>query len=235
MVPDLPAAESAIVEMTNEFRKGNNLAIVRIDPKLSSAARRYAEFLAASRLMSHTADGRRPVDRVKAAGYDACQTSENLAMFMDSRGFETRQLARKMVEGWKNSPGHRKNMLQSSVTDVGIAIAKARGELRYYSVQLFGRPESQKYRFEIQNRSNVDTSFTFSGKQQLLKQHYGIRLTACQRGTLSIKLPGGDSQAFIPDDGSTYTLKRSRGGKLRILTGTLERLKLQGGSKQPSP
>ena len=55
-----------------------------------------------------------PPQRAEAQGYRYCTVAENLALNLDSRGFETRQLARKAVEGWKASPGHRANMLRAA-------------------------------------------------------------------------------------------------------------------------
>jgi len=42
-----------------------------------------------------------------------------------------------MIEGWKNSPGHRANMLSASKTD-GATAYKADGR-RTYGTQLFGK------------------------------------------------------------------------------------------------
>src|SRR5690606_21415516 len=105
----------AIVEMTNAIRRQHKLGEVKTDPVLEKTARGYARFLAQSNLFSHTADGRQPADRAKAAGYAPCFVSENLSSNLDTRGFETRQLAHEAVQGWMNSPGHRQNMLTEHV------------------------------------------------------------------------------------------------------------------------
>jgi uncharacterized protein YkwD len=52
----------------------------------------------------HEADGRQPGQRAEAQGYRYCTVAENLALNLDSRGFETKELARKAVEGWKARP-----------------------------------------------------------------------------------------------------------------------------------
>ncbi len=119
VLPDPPAVEIAIVEMTNTFRKQQHLDTVRPNAGLTAAARAYAAFLAGSGQFSHTADGREAGDRISAAGYTWCQIGENLALHMDSRGFEAHALAEKSVQGWINSPGHRANMLTPYVTETG--------------------------------------------------------------------------------------------------------------------
>lgn len=50
-----------------------------------------------------------------------------------------RELASRYFEGWKKSPGHRRNMLEASVTDTAVAVARSARTGRYYAVQLFGR------------------------------------------------------------------------------------------------
>lgn len=228
LVPDIVATEAAIVEMTNAYRRENKQAHVRIDPVLSAAARSYAKFLAQSQLFSHTADGRQPGDRVKAAGYDYCQVAENLAVFLDSRGFETRQLARQMMDGWKKSPGHQRNLVTPHVTEIGVGIFKASKEEKYYSVQLFARPARLKYRFEVQNRSNVSLFFSFGGKRQSIRPRYAIRLTACQPSDLVFELPDGSRPTFGTRDGSVFTLKRGRDNLMVVISGTLDHIKING-------
>src|ERR1051325_11059326 len=105
-LPDLPQTEIAIVEMTNAFRKDNKLGALKPNPALTAAARAFADYLGKSGKFGHEADGRRPAERVVAQGYRYCTVAENLALNLDSLGFETRQLARDAVEGWKGSPGH---------------------------------------------------------------------------------------------------------------------------------
>jgi len=133
---------------------------LRRNPRLDQAARSFAAYLARSGKFSHTADGRQPADRIKAAGYRYCQVAENLALNVDTRGFRTPQLAETVVTGWKNSPGHRRNMLMKSMTEIGVAVVRATPEHRYLSVQLFGRPDSLKFKFQVRNNSRVNVTYT---------------------------------------------------------------------------
>ena len=79
ILPDLPKAEAAIIEQTNAFRAANSLSALKPAGVLDRAARGYASFLSTTTLFTHEADGRRPIDRIKAAGYEPCSTAENLA------------------------------------------------------------------------------------------------------------------------------------------------------------
>jgi uncharacterized protein YkwD len=139
---DLSGAERLIVDATNAFRREEGLGPVKSDAALGHAARDFAEFMARTDRYGHTADGRNPGDRATGNGYGYCLVAENIAYQYNSAGFRTAELARGFVEGWKHSPGHRKNMLDPAATDTAVAVARSASSGRYYAVQMFGRPKS---------------------------------------------------------------------------------------------
>lgn len=192
ITPDLPRAEAAIIDQTNAFRKAEGLGPVKGEPLLTRAAREYAHFLAAAPLFSHEADGRRPVDRIKAAGYQPCSSAENLAWHSDTRGFETMQLAIANVEGWKGSPGHRKNMLMEHATETGVAIVKARREEKYFAVQLLARPLSLQYSFRIENGAGRTVDYALGEQRERIEPRVLVTHTACTPTQVTFTLkPGG--------------------------------------------
>lgn len=134
-------AADAVVERTNAFRKTQGLEPASVEPALERAAREFARFMAKTGKYGHTADGRRPPQRATAQGYEYCIVSENIAYQYRSSGYDSATLAREMVEGWKESPEHRKNMLEPAVTQTGVGIAQG-DDGRYFGVQMFGRPKS---------------------------------------------------------------------------------------------
>jgi hypothetical protein len=220
-VPDLPQAEIAIIELTNAFRQENRRGVVVPNSELTRAARDYAEFLAKSEIFSHTADGRQPADRITAAGYTYCLVSENLALNLDTRGFLTRQLATDAVEGWKSSPGHRINMLAEHVTEIGVGIAKARGEEKYLSVQLFGRPDSLKYKFQVTNSSNGAVRYSWGGERQEIAPRMAITHTACMPGEVEFERTAGPGARaagarYRTRSGDLFVLKPEREGGVRV-------------------
>lgn len=221
-MPDLPQAEVAIIELTNAFRQENRLGVAVPNAELTRAARGFAEFLAKSGLFSHTADGRRAADRISAAGYAYCEISENLALNFEPKGIATRELATVAVDGWKNSPGHRKNLLAEHVTEIGVAIAKAKGEQKYLSVQLFGRPESLKYTFDVHNESIAVVRYSWEGERQEIAPHMIITHTACLPGELVFEQTTGRSAVRMPSGryatrgGDVFILKSERDGAIRI-------------------
>lgn len=124
MLPDLPQTEVAIVALTNALRKASALQEVKPNPALTAAARAFAAYLAKTGKFAHEADGRKPEDRAQAQGYQYCLVAENLAWNLNSRGFESAQLAREVVDGWKASPGHRENLLLQGATEIGVAVVR---------------------------------------------------------------------------------------------------------------
>jgi uncharacterized protein YkwD len=136
---DIVAVERAIVEGTNRFRHEQGVGSVRPDSMLDRTAHEFAEYLARTDRFDHEADGRTPAIRARAHGYDYCLVAENIAYQFDSRGFTTPVLARELVEGWKDSPGHRRNMLDARAVDTGVAVVQSRHSGRFYAVQMFGR------------------------------------------------------------------------------------------------
>jgi hypothetical protein len=215
--PDPPKVEAAIIQLTNAFRREQGLGAVQPNPVLRRAAEDFARYLVRTGSFSHTADGRQPGDRAKAAGYDFCIVSENLASNLDSRGFETMQLASDAVEGWKASPGHRKNLVDAHVSEIAVAVAKAPGEEKYLSVQLFGRPISQRYEFTVSNATEMPVAYTFAGRPFTVEKRRIITHTECVPGTLAFVSAGrwlskqSLSAAFGATSGANFLIEPSEG------------------------
>ena len=132
-------AEAQVVAATNAFRDQQGGEPVRVDATLYATARRFAEFMARTGEYGHEADGLTPGQRLRREGYAYCMVAENIAFAYDSRGFRTSQLAEKMMDGWKVSPGHRRTLLDEQAAVIGVAIARSKTDY-YYAVQLFARP-----------------------------------------------------------------------------------------------
>jgi len=204
MTPDLPAVEIAIVEMTNAFRQSHKFSALRRNPLLDKVARNYAQYLARSGKFSHSADGRQVADRARDGGYRYCWVGENLASRLDSRGFQTRQLALSSIEGWKNSPGHRRNMLQGLATEIGVGVARAPGQHKYLSVQVLGRPEALRFSFKVRNETAHALRYTYRGKAQNLPPSMVIKHTVCEPGALVF---GDDRRSGKPGLTFQYTTR----------------------------
>jgi len=217
MLPDLPQTEAAIVDMTNAFRKASALQEVKPNGVLAAAARAFAEYLAKTGKFAHEADGRKPQERIEAQGYRHCLVAENLAWNLNSRGFESRQLAREVVEGWKNSSSHRENLLLSGATEVGIAVVRVPDKNpKFVSVQLFGRPESLKVTFSIQNQSSKAVTYSLGTETDLLQPRETVTHADCETRQLSIDKAGGSPARFNPRDGDRFVVRPGTGRSIEV-------------------
>lgn len=103
------------LKLINKYRKSKGLGSVVIDPQLTNTAKSHSRDLAKHDRISHYgSDGSNPWDRVERSGYKPQLAAENVG---------TGQLSMKEVmQGWKDSPGHNKNLLLPDARDIGIAL-----------------------------------------------------------------------------------------------------------------
>ena len=116
----------------NELRRAHALKPLTLDPMISAQATGHsAEMARSGKIISHRGFNQRLEAIRKKIPYRAA--AENVAAAI---GYE--DSARTVVEGWKNSPEHRKNMLgHFSLTGIGIAQSK---NGRYFLTQIFIEP-----------------------------------------------------------------------------------------------
>jgi len=183
---DVQAVESLVIEGTNEFRASQNLSRLERNERLDRAARSFAQHLASGGAFAHESGGTTPEVRVFQAGYSACVIAENLAREYSSAGFATRELGQKLVQDWKNSPGHRRNLLERDALDTGVAVVHRShdGVEDFYAVQLLGRAESQEVRFMVRNRSRVAIGYRVDGKAFTLNPGWGREHNRCASADL---------------------------------------------------
>jgi Cysteine-rich secretory protein family len=223
-LPDAAVVETHIVEMTNAYRAKKNLGTLKRNPELRKAARAYAKFLATSNTFSHTADGSTVGKRVSKTGYRWCSIAENLAMTLDSRGFQNRSLAKKTVEGWINSPGHRENLLAPNMTEIGVAVVRAKNKHpKYVSVQVFARPKALQIEFQVSNTSKQTIHYRYATQDHTLQASSGAMHTSCTPAQLAFKdkvkgttTPNAKTAKLKPQDGMVYTIHRAKSGGLRL-------------------
>ena len=137
--PDIARAQALVIDATNAFRRDEGRAAVTRNEKLEETARDFARYMARTGTFDHQADGLTPADRAQRHGYRWCRIAENIAYQFDSRGYSAEVLARELVAGWKNSAGHRRNMLERDVVHIAVAIARSDRNGYYYAVQMLGR------------------------------------------------------------------------------------------------
>lgn len=231
-ITDIAKVEKHIVELTNSVRHDHALAATAPNAALTKSARAYAEFLARSGQFSHTADGQDPGKRAQKAGYAACELAENLALHQTSGGFDPRDLAAKAMTGWINSPGHRANILNAHVTEIGVGLAKSTDSPpKLISVQLFGRPLAAAIEFQIVNTTATALSYKLGGANHDLAPHLSVTHKSCRPQSIAFEKPGGlfSGPTGIANvearDGMLYTLKADAAGRLALDIGKRERIK----------
>jgi uncharacterized protein YkwD len=210
--PDLAQVAKLIVQQTNDFRAKEGRRKLEANPKLTEAARYFADYLARTNKFSHTADGQRPSDRAKKHGYDYCITLENIAYEYNSAGFPTEELARRFVEGWKQSPGHRKNMLDPDVTETGVAIARSEKTGYYYAVQEFGRPRSLAVAFKVSNHADATVNYTIGDQKFSLPPRYTRSHEQCRPQDVTFRWPEGEGEpkALRPGNGDNFVVEKEQ-------------------------
>jgi uncharacterized protein YkwD len=123
------ALQTEINRLINVQRTSHGCAALKVDAKLTAAARGHSAFMAQTGKFSHTGRSNSNfVARSKAAGY-AKPSAENIAW-----GYRT---AAQVVNGWMKSPGHRTNILNCQSKTVGVGAVYSANGAPYYT-QDFG-------------------------------------------------------------------------------------------------
>jgi uncharacterized protein YkwD len=219
---DLARIEQMIFKETNHFRTQEKRTPLKTNSQLSKAAQAFAEYLARTDKFSHTADGKEPWDRTTTANYKNCIILENIAYEYNSAGFTAEALADVFVRGWENSRGHRKNMLDPDVQDIGIGLARSSKTGRYYAVQDFGRPKSDMINFKVFNSTAIPVTYTIDGQTCTAKPGYTITYERSRPPEL--RFPWGDKAKFTeaarkalhPANGASYTIRTTEGETITV-------------------
>ncbi len=220
--PDLNRVATLIFEGTNRFRHLHGVPELKLNPELGKAARDFAGYLAKTDKFSHTADGRQPAQRAAAAGYDYCIVAENIAWEFNSAGFGSRELAQAFLTGWKNSPGHRRNLLDPDVTEIGIAVARSDKTGSFYAVQDFGRPKSAAIIFQVTNETDAVARYRVGDRSFTLPPGVTRTHERCRPAELDFQ-GAGDSPApegsreFHPANGQTFAVRGDAAGGYRMV------------------
>lgn len=137
--------EKEILKLINQKRKENNLKPLKLDKKLNSIAKKHSQDMIKRNFTSHiTPDGLTPNDRAKKAGFNIKKKGKNgYRIGIGENIYETQAImeengkikyylekvsvvAKKAVDSWMASEGHRKNILNPdyNITGIGVAISK---------------------------------------------------------------------------------------------------------------
>ena len=125
------AAAQAVI---SSYRTNNGLGPVSIDPELMKLAEQQARAMAERNKLDHNVW--RPFQQ-RIQSFDAAVAVENIAA-----GYDTLAEA---FSGWRASPDHRANMLNSAVTKMGIAAVYApKSKYKVFWSLILARPDDKR-------------------------------------------------------------------------------------------
>lgn len=105
--------ESEVIRLTNEARAKNGLSPLTANWQLSRVARYKSQDMKDKGYFSHTSPTYgTPFQMMKSFNISYKTAGENIA-----KGYST---PKAVVDGWLNSEGHRKNIMNASFTQIGV-------------------------------------------------------------------------------------------------------------------
>lgn len=146
-----------VVAQTNEQRKDNGLPALVENAQLNGAAQQKVSDMFTRQYFEHVAPSGEGADTLAMkAGYTHIIIGENLAQgnFPDDSA---------LVNAWMNSPGHRKNILDTRYLDIGVAVGQGtfNGRKTWLAVQIFALPLSSCPHPREEMRSTIDADKAF--------------------------------------------------------------------------
>ncbi len=129
--------EAFLVKLTNENREKNNVSELNYSLVLEQAAQLKAQDMIKNQYFAHVSpNGKNPWYWLNQVNYKYQFAGENLAIDF----YDTKEVA----EAWMDSPTHRRNILNSKYTEIGIAVDTGRyqGRKVAFVVQMFATPRN---------------------------------------------------------------------------------------------
>lgn len=146
-----------IIKLTNEYRAGLGLEMLKENPRLDQAAINKAKDILINGYFEHTSpEGKKFSDWIKEVNYKYFYVGENLAI-----DFETDD---DVFYAWLKSPEHEENISKPQYQEIGVAAVKGKINKRQtiVVVQLFGSrvlgtgisPDDEKFDTPISSADN---------------------------------------------------------------------------------
>lgn len=134
--------EQQLIDELNQSRSEAGLPPLRVDPRLTRAAREHSQRMAKQRTLSHVLSGEPQVaERIAATGLTFNRSGENVGYNTDLSDVHST---------WMKSPGHRKNILESRYNAVGIGLVRGSDGI-YWATQDFAYVVEQRSASEAED------------------------------------------------------------------------------------
>lgn len=99
-----------LADLINRYRERNGLAPLTISQDLVALAGEHSASMAAQRQLTHD-------------GFDERYTRASSRVCIENVGWNF-QTAESLMDGWRHSPAHHRNLLEAKVARMGIAVAE---------------------------------------------------------------------------------------------------------------
>jgi uncharacterized protein YkwD len=118
----LMGVEEAVFTLTNDLRQRHGLPVLLKDANSQVAARSHSADMLSRNYFSHTDPESRSVKERLPANPAIRLWGENIWTGRGYNPSRVEYLARTIIAGWMNSPGHRKNLLSPGYTHLGVGV-----------------------------------------------------------------------------------------------------------------
>jgi uncharacterized protein YkwD len=122
--------EEAVFTMTNDLRRRHGLPVLLKDGSCQVAARSHSADMYTRHYFSHTDPEGRSVQGRLPANPAYRLWGENIWTGRGYNPAKVQDLARTIMAGWMNSPGHRKNILSPGYTHLGVGVIANHQEVK---------------------------------------------------------------------------------------------------------
>lgn len=124
--------EKEVLSLVNSVRAENGLSALSWAEDVANVARAHSSDMITRGFFSHTnPDGLSPFDRLRNNGISYRTAAENIAYGQRS--------ASEVMNSWMNSSGHRANILNKNVTEIGVGAVKAQNGTIYWTQMFISR------------------------------------------------------------------------------------------------
>ncbi|WP_245807792.1 CAP domain-containing protein [Halobacillus massiliensis] len=114
---ELSEAEQHVIELTNEHRGAQGLEPLSLNKQLDDVAQMKSNDMAQNNYFAHNSPTYgNPSQMLKSKNVDFQKAAENIAHGMRS--------PEEVVNGWMNSPSHRKNILDPDLKEIGVGYSE---------------------------------------------------------------------------------------------------------------
>ena len=140
---DLGSIRKKVIKQTNRQRRKAGLDSLTGNRRLHDAAQGHVDDMdAVGRYLAHdSSDGRDLSDRIDEVGYKWRYIAENAAAGQGS--------PKAVVSAWMNSDGHRANLLNMEIEEIGVGFAIDDKSKETYWIQEFANPASNSNNYAL--------------------------------------------------------------------------------------